>query len=932
LGTYLCLGPNLPMQILSLTLKNFKAHADRQFEFQAGTNAICGENGAGKTSILEAIAWVLFNYQGDYAKEDLIRNGSGSAQATVTFISSHDQRTYQVQRCTQRGYALFDPQLDCRLPYSRLRDEVLPWLRQHLGVGPGTDLAQLFARTLGVPQGTFTADFLQTAERRKAVFDAVLKVEDYTTAYKQMNALRRYAEGQVEQLKLQMQDYDTALADLPALTTSHQQLTTDVQQGERQLQALTQQLEALQQQRQQVQQQALQVQTWTAQRQQLEAKIASQQQLATHLQTQIHQAQQAETICAAETASYQQFQAAEAALAQLQQQLQLRQSLQHQHSQIQRSQQHQQTNLTRVALQLEAMAETAAELAALEPQVAHQSELEAQISRLQQEQRQLQDQQGQLQRCQGQLAGITQQLVALQTDIDHRQTLAPQAEAIADLEAQRDRIQQQLSRLEAARQFQQELEALADQGQAALAQHRPQVALALAHIDELQTAVALADQDTLEALRRTLRAGAAIGADLVGQVGAILQDLAPQTNAAALQRQRTELQRQLEASYQARGACQHIPALKQRHAALSHQQQELQQQADTLTTTLQRLPQLETTLAALQQQLADGGNPRDRQQRLRQTLERRPALEAEQRQLTAAQAEQQQALDTLTQQIQDLAHLDADLSHHQAQKAAAQGGYTRYLQHQQQAQRLDSLLQQHQQQTAQQNELNQQLAAATAAQAEAQAQYNPAQTAQIEADYDRCRSEVDQLQGRLPEQRARQGDLSQRIAGLQATAERRDRAQTQLKQRERVRRFVNFARRAYKEAGPRITEQYVQAISRQADRLFRDLINRPDASLSWTKDYDIVVQDGPHPRRFVNLSGGEQMCAALAVRLALLKTLADIDVAFFDEPTTNMDRPRREGLADAISRIRSFRQLFVISHDDTFEQVTEHVITVQRDG
>jgi DNA repair protein SbcC/Rad50 len=74
------------------------------------------------------------------------------------------------------------------------------------------------------------------------------------------------------------------------------------------------------------------------------------------------------------------------------------------------------------------------------------------------------------------------------------------------------------------------------------------------------------------------------------------------------------------------------------------------------------------------------------------------------------------------------------------------------------------------------------------------------------------------------------------------------------------------------------------------------------------------------------------MCAALAVRLALLKVLADIDIAFFDEPTTNMDKPRRAGLAEAIARIKSFNQLFVISHDDTFEQVTETVITVTRES
>ncbi len=38
------------VEILSVTLKNFKAHSDRCFEFQPGTNAISGENGAGKTN------------------------------------------------------------------------------------------------------------------------------------------------------------------------------------------------------------------------------------------------------------------------------------------------------------------------------------------------------------------------------------------------------------------------------------------------------------------------------------------------------------------------------------------------------------------------------------------------------------------------------------------------------------------------------------------------------------------------------------------------------------------------------------------------------------------------------------------------------------------------------------------------------------------
>lgn len=83
---------------------------------------------------------------------------------------------------------------------------------------------------------------------------------------------------------------------------------------------------------------------------------------------------------------------------------------------------------------------------------------------------------------------------------------------------------------------------------------------------------------------------------------------------------------------------------------------------------------------------------------------------------------------------------------------------------------------------------------------------------------------------------------------------------------------------------------------------------------------------------FRQLSGGEQMSAALAVRLALLKQMTGIDVAFFDEPTSNMDGERHDNLADQMMNIRGFSQLFVISHDDTFERSTQNIIRITKDN
>jgi exonuclease SbcC len=74
------------------------------------------------------------------------------------------------------------------------------------------------------------------------------------------------------------------------------------------------------------------------------------------------------------------------------------------------------------------------------------------------------------------------------------------------------------------------------------------------------------------------------------------------------------------------------------------------------------------------------------------------------------------------------------------------------------------------------------------------------------------------------------------------------------------------------------------------------------------------------------------MAAAMSVRLALLKQLSDIRLAFFDEPTVNMDAERRERLAQQIGQVEHFDQLFVISHDDTFEENVDHIIHVERKG
>jgi exonuclease SbcC len=920
------------MQILSVTLKNFKTHRDRHFTFAAGTNAICGENGAGKTSILEAIAWTLFNYIGDYAKDDLIRNGSGSAEVIVEFSSNQDGRTYLVQRHTNKGYTLFDPQLNVRLPYTRIKDEVLPWLREHLGVSPGTDLGELFARTVGVPQGTFTADFLRPAESRKAVFDKVLKVEEYKTVYKELNSLRRYAEAKVEAIETEIASYEDRLAGWDELQTRHQSLAAEITQNEAQLVVLDAQLATLTQEREALKRQADLVQQLQVQCQQAVANVESKQQAIALLQQSLEHAQVAAKICAETRSAYKRYQAAEAKLYELGKQQTQRQALQKQQEKLRKTVNSRATDITRLKVQLDGFQSDIAEIMELQPQVQQQCEFEKQLTDLQRQQHRLAQVQGEFQAVEKQVAQQAAQIEKGLQEIERLQRLQATVAAIPDLEQQRDRLQQQLSRIEAARQFESDLWQLSHQGQETCDRYQSQANVALQALTDLQQSIPLLSADSIASFKATLEMGVDINQALLSQIHQILADVSAQTDAAALGSHLQAVQQRLADLAQHHAAVLTLSERQANLAQLQDQQTTLNQRWSTLNTQLAEGDTLKAQLADVQSALTALADPKGRCAVLERSRQQQPAVQKRYDEMQAAQSNLQTQMDELESQLKAYADLEEAIATQQEIKQTHQASYQQYLQYERHANeetRLSQELAAVLQSLAELQQLSDQLQAQWV---QAQANFDPQAALQVDETYQAVRSERDRLAGSLPQQQQFLQELQRQMDELQALAQKRDAALADRKQRDRTKRFINFARKAYKEAGPRITERYVQQISYESDRLFRELLNRPNVALTWTRDYEILVQEGPNARRFVNLSGGEQMCAALAVRLALLKVLADIDIAFFDEPTTNMDRARRESLAEAIARIRSFKQLFVISHDDTFEKVTENVIVVERES
>jgi exonuclease SbcC len=180
--------------------------------------------------------------------------------------------------------------------------------------------------------------------------------------------------------------------------------------------------------------------------------------------------------------------------------------------------------------------------------------------------------------------------------------------------------------------------------------------------------------------------------------------------------------------------------------------------------------------------------------------------------------------------------------------------------------------------------------------------------------------------------------LQQEILELEKIREEIRRKQEESRVLRKKEELVKFLRnKVFKNVSAQLSERFREEITLRADRIYRT-ISEADEELIWGEDYRIVLRDMTageiRERTDDQLSGGQTMSAVVALRLALLQTIG-ARIAFFDEPTSNLDVSRRENLARAFRAIDVGReevtehwydQLFLISHDVAFTEITDQTV------
>ena len=427
-----------------LTLRNFLSYRQVVLEF-AGLHVacVCGANGAGKSSLLEAIAWCLWGQSRVSNEDDIIHQGAKEAQ--VSFCFEHGGQTYRVIRTRRRAQATaleFQVQVPSSAKVTASSRELTFRTITQKGVRATQRyiLQQLkidyetFVNSAYLRQGRADEFMLKRPAERKQVLADLLKLDRYDALAEQAKEKSRDYKAQISpiealitQLNSQLEagqtiqhDYKTVQAQLETIAAEQQrqqQALSELKQSQVQRTQWQQQL-ALAEQNYQHQQQIYQasgasLSDLKAQLKEVEAVLAESDAIATQ-HNQLISLRKAEEAQAQSFASYQQTQA---------------DRLRYQQELAQQRQIHQQ-QLARLKAQLidikdqeDAIAQT----------IGQKKEIESKTKALREARKRLH----QLNKTEAQSAPLRQRLRQIQGEITQAQTrLATRIEEISSRQAQ----------------------------------------------------------------------------------------------------------------------------------------------------------------------------------------------------------------------------------------------------------------------------------------------------------------------------------------------------------------------------------------------------------------------------------------------------------------------------------------------------------------
>lgn len=976
------------MWVQRIRLKNIKSYGEGAagegliIQLEQGINQIAGKNGSGKSTLIEAIGYALFDaepVQGNarMARHTyLLRNGSKAGEVDVWVW--HEDCLYRVERDVGNGGRRWKVvRQDDDFIEAEGEKEVKDFIANLAGVANSERLAEVYHSLLGVKQGRFTIPFDLKPKEAKHHFDPLLDVEIFRQCFE-------YLKGPCDEVRQEIANQRVMISGLEGQIAQLQDAPEKYAEAVKQRVALVALVEKSQQQQSQV---AGQLNQYDALMNNYQAALLK----VSEAKNQVAQANNDVAACASRVEEakqanlvLQQNQAAYRVYLELEKQISVLEKERLSRDQIQRTltnRQREEMGLARDLLAKGQEGQRDRENAAQKQQdyQTRWQQLSLRVEQFQAGEADCQLSYQQAEELRRQLAAIVEWLrgmsavnkPAIEQLADLEQILqqlngqiadqlAQAKEELTQVEEQEQHCRLELERTRQAKAVLEQQLARLSGGQCPLlgtACNQFNPVKAKADLDSLTQRLQQTTREQKEALKQVAGARKRVEnllaeeksqwekqarasqlakgiAGLYGQLedsrGRVAAEVLAKTLQSGGELARLNGDAAVTSKMTVTNCRAAVAEMKALQIALYERYQSWQPKVEKCYKAAQDT--LAQRVGQQKELAAEEANLKTMAEEIKNLNQRAAETEQRAQQIEAHLNKARQEIKNLQLQMDPFQDLDNKLALATANKANQLPGYTLYLQNQPVAAKQQAYLTKLQESQDKLRGLQAALREWEQSFQQAEAAYHPARHKELKDLHARANLELGEATSKLAAAVRLVGEQQQRVEVMQGLLQQREQQYRELLRLQAQESILEKARYILKNAQEPVAHSLTRRVAAQAQAIYNTMSNEA-AQFNWRSgDYSLTVTTVSGEKRFASLSGGQQMKAALAMQLALVKEFSQAGFCAFDEPTYGLDAESRDMLAEAISKAQEeckFEQLLLVSHDQAFDDKVEHALKLQ---
>ena len=204
------------------------------------------------------------------------------------------------------------------------------------------------------------------------------------------------------------------------------------------------------------------------------------------------------------------------------------------------------------------------------------------------------------------------------------------------------------------------------------------------------------------------------------------------------------------------------------------------------------------------------------------------------------------------------------------------------------------------------------------------------QIAELKEKYDIIKKELNEINKKLGSSQEKIENYKKILEKISSQEEKQKKLLIEFKKLENKFNKASLIRNEVGQMGRAISKYMLSGISNIASVNFNKITGRTER-IEWSNEekdkYAVYLVGQERKISFEQLSGGEQVSVAIAIRGTMTEYFTNSKFMILDEPTNNLDTERKKLLAEYMGEIlNNLEQSIIVTHDDTFREMAEKII------